>query len=141
MRVQSAHVRPDLELDSTFVLIGLESSGKSALFRSLTGHATGDENNVRGSTVHLRRGRLSDGTGMLVDTPGIRLKDDSVTTEIALNSIGQAGIILLVARGTHAKNEIEDLLAALRHKTHGPPRRAHYHVRRSCSAGVADCNR
>ena len=41
----------------TIVLIGLESVGKSALFRSLTGEATGDETNFRGSTVRVRRGR------------------------------------------------------------------------------------
>lgn len=35
----------------TVMLAGLESAGKTALFRGLTGRMTGDEANVRGSTV------------------------------------------------------------------------------------------
>ena len=35
----------------TVVLAGLENVGKSALFRGLTGQATGDEASFRGSTV------------------------------------------------------------------------------------------
>ena len=106
-------MRPESELDCTSVLIGLESSGKSALFRSLTGHSTGDENNFRGSTVFVRRARMQNGMGELVDTPGIRLRDDSFTTQLALHNMGQGGRVLLVVRGTHAKREIEDLLCML----------------------------
>jgi ferrous iron transport protein B len=121
MQTESTKVPPQLASNATFILIGLESSGKSALFRSLTGYATGDENNVRGSTIHVRSGRLPGERGVLIDTPGIRLKDDSLTTEIALRNIEQDATILLVARGTHAKNEIEDLLEALQQRLVGHP--------------------
>ncbi|WP_425510029.1 GTPase [Verrucomicrobium spinosum] len=50
----------------------MESAGKSALFRGLTGHAAGDEANYRGSTVVCRRCRVPDCTCEVVDTPGIR---------------------------------------------------------------------
>jgi hypothetical protein len=43
----------------TVVLVGLESSGKSAIFRALTGRALGDESNFRGSTVQCRHSYLS----------------------------------------------------------------------------------
>lgn len=66
------------------VLIGLESVGKSALFRALTGEAAGDEQNVRGSTVTVRSAPLRTASAQMVDTPGIRLSDDSLTSRLAL---------------------------------------------------------
>jgi ferrous iron transport protein B len=97
----------------TFVLIGHESSGKSAVFRSLTGEAVGDESNFRGSTVRVRTGRLPGDGAVLVDTPGIRLKDDNLATQMALGSVSTADTVVLVVRGTHVRNELEDLLAGL----------------------------
>ena len=93
------------------VLIGLESVGKSALFRALTGQATGDELNFRGSTVVARTAPLIDQAAQVIDTPGIRVADDSDTTRLALTQIDHADTILLVARGTHARDEVETLLA------------------------------
>ncbi len=95
------------------VLIGLESSGKSALFRGLTGGAVGDEANFRGSTVACRRRRLADSTCELVDTPGVRVRDDCATTRLALSALAEADTVLLVARGTHAGPEVETLLREL----------------------------
>lgn len=92
------------------VLAGLESVGKSALFRGLTGHMTGDEANFRGSTVVCRKCHLHDCGCDVVDTPGIRLQGDLETTRIALSTLGDADVVLLVARGTHAVSEIETLL-------------------------------
>ncbi|AET60606.1 hypothetical protein HPL003_19330 [Paenibacillus terrae HPL-003] len=43
------------------VLAGFESSGKSALFRGLSGQDTGEESNFRGSTVMTRRALVEDG--------------------------------------------------------------------------------
>ncbi|NEP85192.1 MAG: ferrous iron transporter B, partial [Okeania sp. SIO3B3] len=100
--------------DKNVVLIGLESVGKSALFRALTGEAVGDETNYRGSTVVVRVAQLLDQSGRLVDTPGIRVKEDSASTRLALQQIDNADTVVLVARGTHAKAEIETLLADIK---------------------------
>ena len=95
------------------VLVGLESVGKSALFRALTGQATGDELNFRGSTIDVRTAPLREHGAHVVDTPGIRAADDSDTTRLALDQIEQADTVLLVARGTHARQEVETLLSQL----------------------------
>lgn len=95
------------------MLTGLESVGKSALFRGLTGHATGDEANFRGSTVICRKCRVVDCSCEVVDTPGIRLNDDAQTTRTALATLDEADVVLLVARGTHAVSEVETLLREL----------------------------
>jgi ferrous iron transport protein B len=95
------------------MLAGLESVGKSALFRGLTGQATGDEANVRGSTVVCRSCHLADCQCDVVDTPGIRVNDDARTTQTALSAMEAADVVLLVARGTHAVSEVETLLREL----------------------------
>ncbi|HMR67101.1 MAG TPA: 50S ribosome-binding GTPase, partial [Anaerolineae bacterium] len=100
--------------DKNIVLIGLESVGKSALFRALTGEAAGDETNYRGSTVVVRAAELFDHSGRLVDTPGIRVKEDSESTRLALRQIDQADTVVLVVRGTHAKAEIETLFTEIK---------------------------
>ncbi|HMN29529.1 MAG TPA: FeoB small GTPase domain-containing protein, partial [Caldilineaceae bacterium] len=100
-------------LEPTIVLVGFESVGKSALFRHLTGQASGDEANFRGSTVQVRSSALADGTGRLIDTPGIRSQDDTLTTRLALAQTGVADTLVLVVRGTHAGQEIGTLLQAL----------------------------
>ncbi|HMQ56347.1 MAG TPA: 50S ribosome-binding GTPase, partial [Anaerolineae bacterium] len=100
--------------DKNIVLIGLESVGKSALFRGLTGEAAGDETNYRGSTVVVRAAELFDHSGRLVDTPGIRVKEDSESTRLALRQIDQADTVVLVVRGTHAKAEIETLFTEIK---------------------------
>ncbi len=95
------------------VLVGLESVGKSALFRALTGQATGDEVNFRGSTVEVRAAPLAGDTRQVVDTPGLRWADDSATTALALGAVANADTVLLVARGTHARAEVAALLEQL----------------------------
>jgi ferrous iron transport protein B len=95
------------------MLAGLESVGKSALFRGLTGRATGDEVNVRGSTVVCRRCRVPDCGCEVVDTPGIRVAADAATTRATLGAMREADAVLLVARGTHAVSEVETLLREL----------------------------
>jgi Fe2+ transport system protein B len=95
------------------LLAGLESAGKSALFRGLTGEATGDEVNVRGSTVVCRRCRVADCGCEVVDSPGIRVAADAETTRLALGAMAEADAVLLVARGTHAVTEVETLLREL----------------------------
>jgi Fe2+ transport system protein B len=101
------------------VLAGLESSGKSALFRQLTGDDAGEESNFRGTTVQVRRAGLPVLGGDLVDTPGIRAQDDSQTTRAALAQVSAADIVVLVARGTHAQAEVETLLGELASRLDG----------------------
>ncbi|MCM3701639.1 nucleoside recognition domain-containing protein [Paenibacillus macerans] len=95
------------------VMIGFESSGKSALFRGLTGQNTGEEANFRGSTVMVRRGSLTDAME-LADLPGIRVKDDSVVARMAMDAVTDADILLLVVRATHAAKELPLLLDAVK---------------------------
>ncbi|THF79449.1 nucleoside recognition domain-containing protein [Cohnella fermenti] len=94
---------------SSLALIGFESSGKSALFRSLTGDVSSEVANFRGSTVMARRGKLPSNR-QIVDLPGIRLQDDSVTTLLALEELSQADTALLVVRATHVASELPPLL-------------------------------
>jgi Fe2+ transport system protein B len=97
----------------TVVLAGMESSGKSTLFRSLTNHATGDEANFRGSTVICRRALLTGGNLDVVDTPGIRVTGDALTTRLALTAAGTADVILLVVRAVDLQGELSSLLEIL----------------------------
>lgn len=105
--------RARMAASPSVVLAGLESAGKSALFRGLTGHAAGDEANYRGSTVVCRRCRVPDCTCEVVDTPGIRTAADAETTRVALAETEGADIVLLVVRGTHLMREMETLLREL----------------------------
>jgi len=102
-----------LRTPHTAVLIGLESSGKSALFRGLTGEETGEEANFRGSTIRSRTGHLTAELD-LADLPGIRAKDDSRTTQVAIGAITDADVIVLVVRAIHASVELPLLLEAAR---------------------------
>ncbi|MBB6023773.1 small GTP-binding protein [Paenibacillus sp. JGP012] len=95
------------------VLVGLESAGKSALFRSFTSKDIGEESNVRGSTVTVRKTVLPEHGYELIDTPGIRLKDDSITTMLALHQLAEADTVVLVIRATSVKKDLPFLLDML----------------------------
>ncbi|WP_148267406.1 hypothetical protein [Paenibacillus terrae] len=47
------------------------------------------------------------------DTPGIRVKDDSDTTRLAMEQMGDADTIVLVVRATHAQTELSELIQSL----------------------------
>ena len=97
------------------VLIGFESCGKSALFRGLTGKDTGEESNFRGSTLIARKG-LIDQHNQIIDLPGIKGQDDSITTREALLAINEADTIILVVRSTHTAIELPLLLDEVKPK-------------------------
>lgn len=100
---------------SSFVLMGMESAGKSTLFNLLTASGASDERNFRGSTVVCREGRIADIDAGLVDTPGIRVRSDSETTRLALDALDGRDGIVMILRATHAGEEWEalrDLLPA-----------------------------
>lgn len=94
------------------IMIGFESSGKSALFRGLTGQETGEEANFRGSTVMMRRGEVTSEIE-LADLPGIRVEDDSSTTRTALEAVTDADIVMLAVRATHVAKELPLLLKSV----------------------------
>jgi Fe2+ transport system protein B len=98
---------------NALVLVGLEAVGKSALFRNLTGRASGDEANLRGTTVVCRRGRLSDRGLDLIDTPGIRVEADSAAAGRSLAAVAEASTILLVVRSDQAERELAALTGRL----------------------------
>lgn len=102
------------DLAASVVLVGFESVGKSALFRGLTGHATGDEANFRGSTVVCRRCHVKECACELVDMPGIRLESDSATTALALETLDDADTVMLVVRAPFLIDEARALLDAVR---------------------------
>ena len=53
----------------SFVLMGLESAGKSTLFNILTESAASDERNFSGSTVVCREGFIKQAGICMVDIP------------------------------------------------------------------------
>ena len=99
---------------TTAVLAGFESVGKSALFRGLTRFATGDEANFRGSTTQCRKFDLPETGIELIDTPGIRVREDCETTRLALDELHDCDTIVLVVRATHARSELAEILTELR---------------------------
>ncbi|KGD72142.1 GTP binding protein [Tatumella morbirosei] len=96
-------------MQKTFVLMGLESAGKSTLFNLLTESIASDERNFRGSTVVCREGFIKQVGIGLVDSPGIRFESDSETTKLALGALSQHDGIILVLRATHAQQEWQSL--------------------------------
>jgi len=96
----------------SIVLVGLESTGKTALVRGLSGRRLGDEANYRGATVQCRRVPL-DGERFLIDTPGIRLDGDWEATRQVLDQLETADVVVLVVRGTHLRQELSTLLEVL----------------------------
>lgn len=98
---------------ATVVLAGLENAGKSALFRSLTGQAVGDESNVAGSTVACREAALHGAPMRLVDTPGVRLRGDSAATRLAMARMAPTAVVAVVMRATDAPDLMREVLAAL----------------------------
>jgi len=95
------------------VLVGLESVGKSAIFRRLSRGRPGREQNFRGSTVSCRSARVDGTNYQVIDTPGARFDVDAETTELALRTARGTAIVVVVARATQAAEELERLLPSL----------------------------
>lgn len=106
---------------ASLVLVGLESSGKSAVFRGLTGGSIAQEGNFKGATVVCRTSRALRPLHELeiVDTPGIRFEDDSRTTQDALAAMELADVVLLVVRATHATGDLRALMDGLGERLQG----------------------
>jgi len=98
---------------ASVVVIGKESSGKSQLIASLTGQWAYTAN-YRGSTVACDIFPADNVD--LVDTPGILLKSDSVTTALALDKLQESEKVLLVVKAPDLANDLEELLPLLKGK-------------------------
>lgn len=97
----------ELDDERTVVVIGKEGAGKSQLIQSIAGQRTYSAN-FRGTTLSCesyRQGRF-----IFVDTPGILIGSDSVTTRLALTRLRATEAVLLVVRGTHIDADLADLL-------------------------------
>lgn len=91
----------------SIVLIGKESSGKSRLASSLTKHPPRSAN-FRGSTVYCA---VYPAEGLLiVDTPGILLQSDSLTTPMATAEVRKGDQVFLVIKATQIDDDLIDLL-------------------------------
>ena len=101
--------------NTSVILAGLESSGKSALFRGLTRGMTGYEANFRGSTVVCRECYLPECECKLLDVPGISMAGGSETTRLAVSEIDSSDTVLLVVRGTNLQSELAIILQTLKH--------------------------
>ena len=95
------------------LLIGMESSGKTALVRALTG-AAGESARFRGTTLACERYAWEGMT--LIDSPGILRSSDSATTRTALNALEEETQVLLVLNARHLEHHLPELLPLLEGK-------------------------
>ena len=91
----------------TIVLIGKESTGKSALAAALTGQCP-TSTNIQGSTIACDHYQAGD--HLLIDTPGILFRSDTATTRAALTQLQAHDTILLVVKATHVDDDLADLI-------------------------------
>lgn len=97
----------------TVVVIGKESSGKSQLISSLTGR-NAYSSNFRGTTVNCEvfvGERIQ-----FIDTPGILLQSDTVTTSLALGKLRQTETVLLVLKATQLAEDLKEMLPLVKGK-------------------------
>ena len=96
-----------LPAQRTIVLIGKESTGKSALAAALTGQRP-TSTNIQGSTIACDRYQA--GNNLLIDTPGILFRSDTATTRTALAQLHTHDTVVLLVKATHIDDDLADLL-------------------------------
>ena len=82
----SAAAKTKSNMNQAYVVVGKESVGKSQIIRSLTGQGAVAEK-LKGSTVSLNH--YKNDSFHFIDTPGISLESDSVTTQMTLEQLGK----------------------------------------------------
>jgi ferrous iron transport protein B len=93
------------------LLIGLESVGKTTLFSRWTQFGIGEETNVKGTTYTIRSHPIRRLNGWeVVDTPGLRRGDELGKRQLK-KEVAKADHVMLVVRGTHFHEELEELLS------------------------------
>ena len=95
------------------ILIGMESSGKTALVRALSG-TSGESARFRGTTLACERHAWEGMT--LIDSPGILRSSDSATTRATLNALEEETQVLLVLNARHLDRQLPELLPLLEGK-------------------------
>ncbi|BBM86398.1 nucleoside recognition domain-containing protein [Candidatus Uabimicrobium amorphum] len=100
-------------MKNSVILIGKESVGKSQLIRSLTGKNAISEK-VKGTTINIQSYETSQ--FHFIDTPGILLETDSLTTKLALNEIPNSDCVILVITATSIDKDLSDLLPLVQDK-------------------------
>ncbi|NER35463.1 MAG: ferrous iron transporter B [Oscillatoria sp. SIO1A7] len=91
----------------TTVIVGKESTGKSALAGAIAGRSP-VSTNIQGSTIACETYQTRDDA--FIDTPGILFRSDTTTTRIALAQLQAHDRILLVVKATHIDDDLADLL-------------------------------
>ncbi len=100
-------------MKNSIVLIGNESVGKSQLIRSLTGKNALSER-LKGTTINVQSYETDQ--FRFIDTPGILLEADSVTSKLALNEISDKNGVILVITATSIDQDLQDLLPLVHDK-------------------------
>lgn len=99
---------------STTIVCGLESVGKTQLLASLTGRLPMPEN-FRGSTLACETYR--DGDLRWTDTPGLYRESETETARAALATLSDAERVMVIVRADRALEELETLLPVVAGKT------------------------
>ncbi len=100
-------------MKKSIVLIGKESVGKSQLIRSLTGKGAYSEK-LKGTTINVQSYETDQ--YRFIDTPGILLETDSLTSKLALNEIPDKDCVILVISATSIDQDLSDLLPLVQDK-------------------------
>lgn len=95
------------------MLVGMESSGKTTLVRSLAG-GTGESARFRGTTLACETYQ-KDGLAF-IDSPGILRSLDSETTRAALETLKEEENVILVLHAQHLDHQLTELLPLLEGK-------------------------
>ncbi|MCC5850044.1 MAG: 50S ribosome-binding GTPase [Verrucomicrobia bacterium] len=96
-----------------YMLVGMESSGKTALVRALSGRS-GESARFRGTTLACETYRQGDHA--FIDSPGILRSLDSETTRTALESLKNEEQVILVLHAGHLDTQLPELLPLMSDK-------------------------
>lgn len=96
-----------------YILIGMESSGKTALVRALAG-GTGESARFRGTTLACETYEKDGAT--FIDSPGILRSLDSETTRATLEALNAEEQVILVLHARHLDHQLPELLPLLGNK-------------------------
>lgn len=95
------------------LLVGKESVGKTLITGAIAGKR-GSSSNFQGTTIACEK--FSTGDMDIIDTPGLLLGTDAITTRIVVDTISKNDDILLVLNGTQLDDDIKDLIPIVRGK-------------------------